>query len=110
MPTKKKSFIDMDLDWAEEQLADWKAYVDANPIAKLKDRTIPNGKGGILVVANIEQQGKYIQELLKNYLLLLEHVDKLREKQAEKVETRGDKPVGLLAEDFIKERDTKNAS
>jgi len=86
----KKSFIVDDLEWAEQQLASWKAYVDANPLHELKDRIEwkPTAKGGLLpmVIASIEAQGKFIQETMKNYLLLLEQVDKLREKEEAKQE------------------------
>ena len=39
MATKKNSnYISMELEWAEEQLATWKEYIDAHPLHKLKDR------------------------------------------------------------------------
>jgi len=40
-------------------------------------------KGGMIpmVIASIEQQGKFLQETMKNYLALLEVVDTLREKE-----------------------------
>ena len=79
MATKRNSFINTDLDHAEEQLKSWKAYIDANPIDKLKDRF----KGNRLISSS-EVQGKYIQETMKNYLQLLEIVDKLREQEEQK--------------------------
>ena len=58
-----------------------------------------------MVIASIESQGKFIQETMKNYLALLEVVDKLREKEeAKKVETRGGAELGSMAEDFLKGR------
>lgn len=103
MPIKKNSFIDIDLDWAEQQLASWKAYVDANPLHTLKDRIEwkPTSKGGTMpmVIASIEQQGKFIQETLKNYLLLLKEVDILREREAQKSDLRG----GADLPDIMKE-------
>lgn len=88
MATKKNNYITADLEWAEQQLVTWKAYVDANPLHELKDRIEwkPTAKGGVMpmVVASIEQQGKFIQETMKNYLSLLEVVDKLREKEEAK--------------------------
>jgi predicted GNAT family acetyltransferase len=88
MATKKNNYITAELDWAETQLATWKAYVDANPMHELKDRIhwkeTKSGGAIPMVTASIEQQGKFIQETMKNYLALLEVVDKLREKEAQK--------------------------
>jgi uncharacterized protein YlxP (DUF503 family) len=93
MAIKKTTFINTELSWAEEQLHSWKAYVDANPLHELKDRIEwkPTAKGGMLpmVIASIEAQGKFIQETMKNYLSLLEVVDKLRTQEEAKKEARG---------------------
>jgi uncharacterized protein YlxP (DUF503 family) len=109
MAVKKNTYVSAELDWAEEQLASWKQYVDANPLHELKDRIEwkPTAKGGMLpmVIASIEAQGKFVQETMKNYLALLEQVDKLREKEdAKKIETRGGQELGSMAEDFLKGR------
>jgi len=106
---KKTTYINTELEWAEQQLTSWKAYVDANPLHELKDRIEwkPTAKGGMLpmVIASIEAQGKFVQETMKNYLALLEQVDKLREKEeAKKVETRGGQELGSMAEEFLKGR------
>jgi hypothetical protein len=109
MAVRKTTYIDVELDWAETQLASWKQYVDANPLHELKDRIEwkPTAKGGMLpmVIASIESQGKFVQETMKNYLALLKEVDVMREKQeAKKVETRGGAELGSMAEDFLKGR------
>ena len=105
---KKNTYINAELDWAEEQLKSWKAYVDANPLHELKDRIEwkPTAKGGMLpmVIASIEAQGKFIQETMKNYLALLEVVEKLREKEEAKVEVRGNGELSSMAEDFLRSR------
>jgi hypothetical protein len=105
---KKTTYINTELDWAEQQLASWKQYVDANPLHELKDRIEwkPTAKGGMLpmVIASIEAQGKFIQETMKNYLALLEVVEKLREKEEAKVEIRGNGELSSMAEDFLKSR------
>lgn len=97
MTVKKKAYINTELDWAEQQLHTWKQYIDDNPINKLKDRIEwkPTSKGGMLpmVIASIEAQGKFIQETMKNYLALLEVVDKLREKEELRKEARGSAEV-----------------
>ncbi len=93
MAVKKTTYINAELDWAEQQLQSWKAYVDANPLHEMKDRIEwkPTSKGGMIpmVIASIEAQGKFIQETMKNYLALLEVVEKLREKEEVKKEARG---------------------
>ena len=109
MAVKKNTYIDVELNWAEQQLSSWKEYVDANPLHTLKDRIEwkPTAKGGALpmVIASIEAQGKFVQETMKNYLALLKEVDIMREKQeAKKVAVRGDAELGSMAEDFLKNR------
>ncbi len=108
MAKKTNNYITTELDWAEEQLKSWKAYVDANPLDKLKDRieNKPTARGGIIpmVVASIEQQGKFIQDTMKNYLALLEVVNNLREKEEAKVEIRGKGELSAMASEFLKDR------
>lgn len=93
----KKVFINAELEWAEQQLESWRAYVDANPLDKLTDRIewkMTKTGGSIpMVIASIEAQGKFIQETMKNYLALLEEVDKMREKEEAKKEARGSATV-----------------
>ena len=105
---KKTTYINAELDWAEQQLQSWKAYVDANPLHELKDRVEwkPTSKGGMIpmVIASIEAQGKFIQETMKNYLALLEVVDKLRSIEEAKVEVRGKGDLSGMAEEFLKNR------
>lgn len=93
MAVKKNTYITVEIEWAEEQLESWKTYVTSHPLHELKDRIEwkPTAKGGVLpmVIASIEAQGKFIQETMKNYLSLLEVVDRLREKEESKKEARG---------------------
>ena len=107
MAVKKTTYTEIELEWAEQQLASWKQYVDANPMHELKDRIEwkPTAKGGLLpmVIASIESQGKFIQETMKNYLALLEQVERLREKEeTKKVAVRGDVQLGSMADEFLK--------
>ena len=106
MAVKKTTYINAELEWAETQLVSWKAYVDANPLHTLKDRIEwkPTAKGGMLpmVIASIEAQGKFIQETMKNYLALLEVVDKLREKEEAKIESRGKGEISGQASSWLK--------
>jgi hypothetical protein len=104
----KTTYINTELDWAEEQLGSWKAYVDANPLNLIKDRIEwkPTAKGGTMpmVIASIEAQGKFIQETMKNYLALLEVVDKLRKVEEAKVEVRGNGEMSSMAENWVRNR------
>jgi hypothetical protein len=106
MSNKRRTFIDIELEWAEQQLRTWKEYIDSNPINELKDRIEwrPNGRGGKspVVVATIEQQGKFIQETMKNYLALLKEVDIMREREFNKMEARSDSNVPTHAKNFLK--------
>lgn len=93
MATKKNSFITEDLDWAENQLYAWKTYVDDMPLNEIKDRfAYKETKGGGIIpmcVATVEAQGKFIQETMKNFLMLLEVVNRLREQEESKKEAKG---------------------
>jgi hypothetical protein len=105
---KKTTFIDIELLWAEEQLKSWKAYVDANPLHLLKDRIEwkPVARGGTMpmVIASIEQQGKFIQETMKNYLALLKEVDSMRTAEAVKIESRGKGTITGQAASWVREK------
>jgi uncharacterized protein YlxP (DUF503 family) len=93
MALTKTTYVNTELEWAETQLVSWKQYVDANPLHELKDRIEwkPTAKGGVIpmVIASIEAQGKFVQDTMKNYLALLEQVEKLREKEEVKKVARG---------------------
>lgn len=93
MAKKANNYISTELDFAEAQLAQWKDYVVNNPLPELKDRVEmkQTKTGGVIpmVVSTIEQQGKFIQDTMKNYLSLLEVVNNLREKEEAKKEARG---------------------
>lgn len=97
MALTKTTYVNTELEWAETQLVSWKQYVDANPLHELKDRIEwkPTAKGGMLpmVIASIEAQGKFVQDTMKNYLALLEQVEKLREKEEVKKVARGSASV-----------------
>lgn len=103
MAVKKNNYISTELDWAEEQIESWKAYIDKNPLHTMKDRiewkTTKTGGAMPMVVASIEVQGKFIQETMKNYLALLDVVKGLREKEElKKTSSRGDKDLSPVEE------------
>lgn len=97
MANKKQTYVSAELEWAEAKLAEWRDYVDKNPIAELKDRIEwkPTSKGGAIpmVIASIESQIKSIRDTMKEYLALLDVVDKLREKEEAKQEARGSQEI-----------------
>jgi|ERR1044072_4478573 hypothetical protein len=94
MAIAKKIYIEAELQWAERQLLEWKEYVEAHPLSTLKDRVgnKPTAKGGMIpyVISSIEQQGKFLQETMQKYLLLLSEVNKMRSLEEEKkIKARG---------------------
>jgi hypothetical protein len=97
MAVKKNSYITDELEWAEEKLAEWRQYIDANPIASLQDRVqlkqTANGGAIPMVIASIESQVKSLRDTMKEYLALLEVVDKLREKEELKAVARGSQEI-----------------
>src|SRR5687767_2795130 len=94
MAVKKNIYVEAELEWAEQQLLEWKDYVSAHPLAKLVDRIEwkPTKNGGTMpmVVASIEQQGKFLQETMTKYLSLLKEVNSMRLLEEEKkIKARG---------------------
>ena len=68
MATKKQTYVSAELEWAESKLQEWRAYIDKNPIAELKDRIEwkPTAKGGSMpmVIASIESQIKSLRDTM----------------------------------------------
>ena len=97
MTGKKNNYIEADLKWAEKRLKEWRKYIDDNPLDKLEDRMAfkQTAKGTIsMVSATIESQIKSIRDTMKEYLQLLDVVNKLREgEEAKKIESRGKQEV-----------------
>lgn len=97
MPVKKNLFIEMELDWAEQQLSTWKQYIDDNPINELTDRIEwKSTKGGgtmPMVVASIEAQIKSVRETMREFLFLAKEVDQMRKAEETKKEAKGNSIV-----------------
>jgi hypothetical protein len=108
MATKQNNYITAELEFAEAQLQGWKQYIEANPINTLVDRwgkkEMPKGGFAWVVTATAEQQIKCVQDTLTKYLQLLEVVDRLREKENTKVEVRGKTELGVMADEYLKQR------
>lgn len=105
MAVKKQIYIEAELEWAETKLKEWKAYVDQNPFQFMKDRIEwkPTAKGGSMpmVIASIESQIKCVRDTMKEYLALLDVVNKMREaEEAKKKDLKGgdDRPIRMSGE------------
>lgn len=93
MSSKKKSnsFIEMELEWLEKKASEIREYCD-QPIHKIVDR-----KEGMRVIAKKEEIIKSIRETLKDYILIIEAIDKLRDKEASKgPSVRGDQELSPM--------------
>lgn len=104
MAVKKNSYITAELDFAEEQLSTWQAYIRANPVEHIEDRwgkkEMPKGGYAWVVTATAEQQIKCVQDTLSKYLQMLEVIDKLRAvDEAKKKTARGGHDVPESMED-----------
>jgi superfamily II RNA helicase len=94
--TKTNKFTNIEIGLAEEQLSIYRQWLMDNPYDKFKDRVQfkVNEKTGAtlpIVVASIESQQKNHRDTMKDYLLLLEVVERLRQAEAKKaITTRGD--------------------
>jgi len=81
----------MELEWLEKKAKEIREYCN-QPIHKLKDRML-----GDKVVSKIEEQVKSIRETLKDYILIVEAIDKLRDKEeAKSPSVRGDQELSPI--------------
>ena len=95
--TKKALLIEYELEFLENQLAELKKYIEANPYSSLADRMSykETKNGGVIpmCVANKESQRKDLTQALKDYAEILRTVDSMREKDEQKKEARGTSEV-----------------
>jgi hypothetical protein len=82
----KQSYIIEDLEWLDAKLKSLRDYVDNNPFETLEDRleTVMSAKGTpvIKIIARKEDQIKEIRACLKEYIIMLADLNKLREARA----------------------------
>ncbi len=93
MATKKtnNTYIGMELEWLEKKATEIREYCD-QPIHRITDR-----KDGGKVIAKKEDIIKSIRETLRDYILIVEAIDRLREKeQAKGPSVRGDQELSPL--------------
>lgn len=99
--TKKNNYITADLDFAEDQLSKWRKYLDENPYDEASDRKemqmTKTGGSFYTVVQTKEAIQKSLRDTTKEYLAMVEIVNKLREaEEAKKVEARGKQEVTMF--------------
>ena len=108
MATKKVNLIEYELEFLEMKLQELKEYIESNPFSSLQDRMAykETKSGGVIpiCIANKEAQRKDLTQALKDYVEILQSVDKLRTAEEAKVEVRGKGELSSMAEDFLKSR------
>lgn len=107
MAKAKNSFIDEELEFLEQRAKEIKQDVEANPYDEIRDRIVsldgPNGSSE-KVVATEEAQKKAMREALREYAQIIEIINNLREKEAAKLQTKGDAQISTLGKEFLKNR------
>lgn len=97
MPLKRTTYIDAELDFAEEQLASWKKFIEDNPINELEAKiAYKETKGGgtmPMVIETVSTQVRTLRETLREYLALLKEVDNMRKAEEAKKEAKGNSIV-----------------
>lgn len=104
MSISKNKYITADLDFAESKIENLKKWLEDNPYDAFQDRIAwKETKGGgtlPIVVASIEARQKNWRETAKEYLALLEVVNRLRTAEKAKEEMRkGFKNDGDILDD-----------
>ena len=103
-----QSLNDAWLKNVENKAIELKKYVDDRPLHELKDRMAykETKTGGVIpiCIANKEAQRKDLTQALKDYAEILKTVEQMREREAAKVEIRGNGDISTMAEDFLKRR------
>jgi len=93
MATKKgaNTYIGMELEWLDKKAEEIREYCN-QPIHKIVDR-----KDGNKVISKKEEIIKSIRETLKDYILIIEAIDRLREVEAAKgPDVRGDQELSPM--------------
>lgn len=108
MSKKKELYIEYELEFLETKLQELKEYIEANPFSKLEDRIKwKETKGGgtlPIVVASKEAQRKDLTQAMKDYAELIQTINRMREDETKKVETRGKTELSAQAEEWLKGR------
>lgn len=90
--TKSNSYIEKELQWLESKAQEIQEYINKTKYGDIDDRIVSliGARGAVeTIAANIEQQQKAYRDALKEYASIIEVIDKLREKEEEKIAIRG---------------------
>lgn len=91
MATKKSNnYIELELEWLDKKAAEIREYC-RQPIHKVVDR-----KDGDKVISKKEEIIRSMRETLKDYIQIIEALDRLREKETAKQEVRGDQELSPI--------------
>lgn len=91
MAVKKNNYIGADVDFAEIQIEKWRKYLEENPYDEVEDRKemqmTKTGGSFYTVVQTKEAIQKSLRDTTKEYLAMIEIVNKLRELEEKKKES-----------------------
>lgn len=109
MSTKKKElYTEYELEFLENKMEELKNYIANRDFSELKDRiSYKETKGGgmiPMVVQTIENQRKDLTQAMKDYAELIQTVNKMREDETKRIETRGKTELSNQAEEWLKRR------
>lgn len=98
--TKKNNYITADLEFAESQIDKWRKYLEDNPYDEVVDRKelmqTKTGGAYYAVVQTKEAIQKSLRDTTKEYLLMMEIVNKLREGEQAKKAVRGNQVLSPM--------------
>lgn len=108
----KTKYTLKDLDWLEIQLMEMKKYVEANPLSGLRDRTevVMSAKGTpvIKVVATKETQIRELRTTLRDVVMMLGELERLREERAvQEMQVRGGGEINGLMRKKLENESTQ---
>ena len=105
---KKALLIEYELEFLESKLQELKDYIEANPFNTICDRIsykeLKNGGVLPIVVASREAVRKDLTQALKDYAEILRTVDSMREKEENKIESRGKGEVTGQSKKWLKNK------
>lgn len=107
MAAKKNNYIEEELTWLEKKAQDIKKFIDRTDYSFIDDRIVElQGIKGAseTIAATKEAQQKAYREAIKEYTLIIEVINNLREREEAKIETRGKANLSAQAEEWLKNR------
>lgn len=103
---KQELYTKVEHEWLEKKLKQLEAYIDAHPLEEIEDRieTVTSSKGQpvVKVIAKREEAQKAWINALKEYAVLLNSIETMREKKAAlEVEIRGGGSINGMMKDHL---------